>query len=102
MSEREFEEISRLYAHGQMSRRRFINRLVAGGVSVAGAVAFANAGAAGAFAPRKAGSGDVYGTPPGHGGTPPGHGGTPPGQVKNVYGVPPGHRGTPPGQAKKP
>jgi hypothetical protein len=106
MSEREFDENAKLFAAGKISRRRFISRLVAGGVSVAAAAAFATATAVGAFgAPKNFGSGDIYGTygtPPGHGGTPPGRGGTPPGQAKKTGdGTPPGHLGTPPGQANK-
>ncbi len=97
MSEREFEGNVRRYVAGEMSRRRFINRMMMGGASIAAAVAFANATAPGAFgAPKHAASGHVYGTygrppglakkpaafaPPGQGGTPPGHGGTPPGQT---------------------
>jgi hypothetical protein len=99
MSQDEFDENARLFEAGQLSRRRFIGRLAAGGVSVAAAVAFANATVTAAFAAPA--SGTTYGTPPpGHGGTPPGQGGTPPGQGK-VGGTPPGHLGTPPGQAKK-
>jgi hypothetical protein len=49
MSEREFEHNARLFANGQISRRRFIRRMVAGGASVAAAIAFADVTAAGAW-----------------------------------------------------
>jgi hypothetical protein len=96
MSEREFEENARRYVAGELSRRRFIQRMVMGGVSLAAAGAFANALATGAIAAPRAGSGQLYGNygtppgiakkpagfnPPGLGGTPPGQGGTPPGQA---------------------
>src|SRR5437867_4227705 len=66
MSEREFEESARLFASGQISRRRFIKRLVAGGASVAAAVAFADVTAAGAFGrwgKSDWGHGHTYGKP---------------------------------------
>jgi hypothetical protein len=96
MSESEFEENARRYVAGAMSRRRFIQRMVMGGASVAAAVAFANAMAPSALGAPKQGSGQLYGNygrppglakkpagfnPPGQGGTPPGKGGTPPGQA---------------------
>jgi DNA-binding transcriptional MerR regulator len=63
MSEREFEENARLFSAGDMSRRQFINRLVAGGVSIAAAVAFASACSPGARALlSQRTSGRLYGT----------------------------------------
>jgi hypothetical protein len=99
MSEFEWQENARLYAAHQISRRKFVARLVAGGASLAAAVAFVNAttqDARAAAKPRGANygvppgqrkfiGGDLYGTPPGHGGVPPGHGGTPPGQAKKNH-----------------
>lgn len=91
MPEREFDDNVRRYAAGEMSRRRFINRMVLGGATIAAAVTFANATVTAALAAPTA-SGHVYGTygttttkpaafkPPGLGGTPPGKGGTPPGK----------------------
>jgi hypothetical protein len=49
MSQREFDENARLYASGQISRRRFISRMVAAGAGVAAAVAFADVATAGAW-----------------------------------------------------
>jgi hypothetical protein len=99
VSEREFEENAGLFAAGQISRRRFINRLVAGGASMVAAVAFVNASSGVAFAaPGSGSSGALYGTPPGQGGTPPGQGGTPPPFAES----PPGQGGTPPGQGGTP
>jgi hypothetical protein len=94
MTVEEFDDDARLHASGQLSRRKFINRLVAGGMTAAAAVAFASATAE--AAPVKGGTPKLYGTPPGHGGTPPGHGGTPP----PLETPPPGHGGTPPGQGR--
>ena len=106
MSEREFAETARQYAAGDISRRRFISRLVAGGLTFGVAVAYAN-GTVGA-ANRRVSSALVYGegpgnsglptAPPGQGGTPPGQGGTPP----PFTDPPPGQGGTPPGQGGTP
>jgi hypothetical protein len=85
VAEDEFQELSRQYADGQLSRRRFIGRLVAGGATMAAAVAFANSGVASA-APGRGSSGAIYGRPPvgtpPNGGMPPGRGGTPYGLSK--------------------
>jgi hypothetical protein len=90
MSESEFEQARRDYEAGHLSRRRFVVKLVAGGISAAAAVALVDVSSAMA-APA---SGAIYGNPPGQGGTPPGLGGTrPPG----LGGTPPGKGGTPPG-----
>ena len=63
MSENEFEEAARQYASGDLSRRRFISRLVAGGISMTAAMAFANSvSSPTAFAAD--GSAKVYGKPP--------------------------------------
>ncbi len=90
MSEREFEESARLFAAGQISRRRFIKRLVAGGASVAAAVAFADVTAAGAFG--RWGKSDW-----GHGHTYGDHYGKPYGKPcdDHVYGGHHGHKGKP-------
>ncbi len=64
MSEREYEELAEQYASGQISRRKFIGRMVASGVGVAAAVAFASssADAFGSFGrPRGHTYGHVYG-----------------------------------------
>ena len=98
MTEREFDDNARRYAAGEMSRRKFINRMVMGGATIAAAVTFANAMAPAALAAPKA-SGHVYGaygTPPGISGKPAGF--KPPGKD----GTPPGKGGTPPGKALKP
>jgi hypothetical protein len=64
MSEREFEHNARLFANGQISRRRFIKRMVAGGASVAAAIAFADVTAAGAWGrSTKHDWGHTYGHP---------------------------------------
>jgi hypothetical protein len=85
MSEQEFQQARELYASGGMSRRRFVGRMVAAGMSAVAAVAFADA-----FTNTVRASGHslygspkpgLYGTPPGKGGTNPGKGGgTPPGK----------------------
>jgi hypothetical protein len=64
VSEREFEELFDDFEAGRISRRRFIGRMVAGGVGVAAAVAFAS-GSADAFGRWGRGQGH-YGSPPGH------------------------------------
>src|SRR4051812_11498929 len=61
MSERDFEETARLYASGQISRRRFITRMVAGGVGVAAAIAFADGAVAGAWERWNKGGGRNFG-----------------------------------------
>jgi hypothetical protein len=104
--EDDFEESARLYETGQMSRRRFIGRLVAGGASLTAAMALVNATGTAAFAgggrrrsPTHYGKAPChYGDAPGHYGKPPGQYGNPPGQ----YGNPPGHYGKPPGQYGNP
>jgi hypothetical protein len=100
MSESEFDEAARLYASGQLGRRRFIARLIAGGVTMSAAAVFADAAMATAAKPSTAA---LYGQPPGKGGTPPGQGGTPPPfqtPPPGLGGTPPGKGGTPPGQQK--
>ena len=108
MPEDDFEESARLYEAGQMSRRRFIGRLVAGGISATAAIALVNASGPAAFAStfrrRDSHYGNApchYGTPPGRYGRPPGRYGPPPGQYGNGpgrYGNAPCHYGTPPGR----
>ncbi len=74
MSEREYEHLAKQYAAGQISRRRFIGQMVAAGVGVAAAVAFAGnaADAMGFFGKHRPGHqyghtyGHNYGCPPGH------------------------------------
>jgi hypothetical protein len=90
MSESEFDEVRKDYEAGRVSRRRFVGRLIAGGISAAAAVALVEASTAMA-AP---GSGAIYGTPPGQGGLPPGLQSPPPG----LGGTPPGKGGTAPGR----
>ena len=97
MPEDDFEESSRLYESGQMSRRRFIGRLVAGGVSATAAIALVNATGPAAFANTFRHRDNVYGQTPGRYGCAPGKYGRPPGQ----YGRPPGKYGRPPGQYGK-
>jgi hypothetical protein len=104
VSNSEFEEDARLYASGHLSRRQFVNRMIAGGMTASAALAFwsATGGATASAAPG--GSGALYGTPPGQGGTPPGQGGTPPpfsSPPPGLGGTPPGHGGTPPGQQRR-
>ena len=99
MSEQEFDAAFKDYADGRLSRRRFINRLIGGGVTVTAAIAYANATAH--AAPPTTSSAALYGTPPGQGGTPPGQGGTPPpfsSPPPGLGGTPPGQGGTPPGR----
>ena len=111
MSQREFAETARQYAAGDISRRRFITRLVAGGFTLVAAVAYADGTVS--AAPRRVSSALVYGegpgnsglptAPPGLGGTPPGEGGTPPPFTTpppGLGGTPPGKGGTPPGQQR--
>ena len=103
MSQDEFAEYSRLYAKGGISRRKFLNRLIAGGVSVAAAGALVGAVTQPAGAASRA---VIYGypAPPGQGGTPPGQGGTPPGLRRSPPGqggTPPGQGGTPPGESSR-
>jgi hypothetical protein len=112
MSDDEFEESSRLYETGQISRRRFMGRLVAGGASVTAAYALVSATGPAAFADQWFRRGTHYGRAPGQYGrapgqygrrpgqygSPPGRYGRPPGQ----YGSPPGHYGRPPGQYGNP
>jgi hypothetical protein len=98
MSEREFEESARLFASGQISRRRFINRMVGAGVGVAAAVAFADVTAAGAWNRwKKGGWGHSYGHHYGHTYGRPGHYGKP--CNDHVYGghKPPKHDWPPAG-----
>ena len=85
MPEDDFEEASRLYATGQMSRRRFIGRLVAGGVSATAAIALVNATGPAAFASTFRGRAGHYGRVPGRYGRAPGR-----------YGNAPGHYGKAP------
>jgi hypothetical protein len=69
VSEREYEDLARQYAAGQISRRRFITKMMAGGVGAAAAVAFAGSAAdALGFLGRGRGNvyGNVYGRHPGH------------------------------------
>jgi hypothetical protein len=84
VAEHEFQDLSRQYAEGRLSRRKFIGALVAGGMSIAGAVAFASTAAA--VGPPPGASGAIYGRPPvgtpANGGLPPGQGGTPYGQTR--------------------
>lgn len=98
MSEHEFEHLRRDFEEGRVSRRRFIAKLIAGGVTAAAATALVSASPAMA-APGRA---VIYGTPPGKGGTPPGQGGNPPPLPQpppgRPGGTPPGKGGTPPGQ----
>jgi hypothetical protein len=96
MAASEFEQARRDYEAGRISRRRFVQRLIGGGITAAAAIAFVDASTAMA-AP---GSGVLYGSPPGQGGTPPGQGGTPPPMSTpppGLGGTPPGKGGTPPG-----
>jgi len=107
MSEIEFEQVRSAFVAGKMSRRRFVSRLIAGGVTVSAAMAFADSASA---APGSGGSpgaavygnpAGLYGKPPGQGGTPPGQGGTPPpldGPTPGQGGTPPGQGGAPPGR----
>lgn len=124
MPDNEIEEANEALASGHMSRRRFVGRLVAGGVTVTAAMAFADSALAArpVVAGAKASSTSLYGddgiyggdgvygnpgglpgTPPGKGGTPPGQGGTPPPfsePTPGQGGTPPGKGGTPPGQSR--
>ena len=93
MPEDDFEESSRLYETGQMSRRRFIGRMVAGGASLTAAVAIVNATGSAAWAGTGRRRDSHYGNAPCHYGRPPGQYGDGPGH----YGKPPGHYGRPPG-----
>jgi hypothetical protein len=61
MSESEFEETQREYAAGNLSRRRFIGRMVAAGVSMTAAVAFADSASASAAPCNPP---NTYGHPP--------------------------------------
>ena len=65
MSLDDFAEGARLRASGNLSRRKFMSRLVAGGMTASAAYAFLNAteGATAAAAPLSTAA--VYGTPPG-------------------------------------
>jgi hypothetical protein len=67
VSEREFEELIDDFEAGRISRRRFIGQMVAGGVGVAAAVAFASssADAFGFFGRRRGHVYGGYGQPPG-------------------------------------
>jgi hypothetical protein len=94
MPEDDFEESARLYEAGQMSRRRFIGRLVAGGISATAAIALVNASGPAAFANTFRRRDGHYGSAPCHYGTPPGRYGQGPGR----YGRPPGQYGKAPGQ----
>ena len=64
MSSDDFVEGARLRASGHLSRRRFMNRLIAGGMTASAAYVFMNAteGATAAAAPPSTAA--VYGTPP--------------------------------------
>ena len=81
MSTDEFERHSREYANGKLSRRKFMRRLVAGGMSVAAARALVGGvsqpvGAAPRISIYGEPRGFVYGTPGvGQQGSPPGQGG---------------------------
>ena len=61
MSESEFEENAREYAAGNLSRRRFIGRMLAAGVSMTAAVAFADSASASAAPCNPP---NTYGHPP--------------------------------------
>ena len=67
MSADMFDEDARLHASGDLSRRKFMNRLVAGGMTAAAAFAFMSASGASSAsaAPGGGSSGAFYGTPPG-------------------------------------
>ena len=120
---------STLYADGALSRRKFMKRAVAAGISLAAARAFVDAISASAkpfgtppgqaiygylppgqaiygyLPPGQGGTPPGLSTlPPGLGGTPPGQGGTPPGSntpPPGLGGTPPGQGGTPPGRGKR-
>jgi hypothetical protein len=114
MSENEFKQAHGAFVAGTISRRRFVRRLIAGGVTVTAAVAFAESASAkralGVLAGQSSAGlygnpaglygnpAGLYGKPPGQGGTPPGQGGTPP----PLPGPTPGQGGTPPGKGGKP
>jgi hypothetical protein len=121
MSEIEFKQAHGAFVAGTISRRRFVRRLIAGGVTVTAAVAFAESASAkralGVLAGQSSAGlygnpaglygnpaglygnpAGLYGKPPGQGGTPPGQGGTPP----PLPGPTPGQGGTPPGKGGKP
>jgi hypothetical protein len=114
MSEIEFEQAHGAFVAGTISRRRFVRRLIAGGVTVTAAVAFAESASAkrapGVLAGQSSATlygnpAGLYGKPPGQGGTPPGQGGTPPpfsGPTPGQGGTPPGKGGTPPGKGGTP
>jgi hypothetical protein len=72
VSNNEFEEHARRYASGHLSRRQFVNRLVAGGMTASAALAFLSATGGSTASAAPGGSAALYGTPPGRGGTPPG------------------------------
>ena len=104
MPEDDFEESSRLYESGQMSRRRFIGRLVAGGVSATAAIALVNATGPAAFASNWHRRDNVYGKTPGRYGNGPGQYGCAPGRYGKApgqYGKAPGQYGRPPGHYGK-